>query len=81
MLINKENAHLKKKNKDNLTITADVSDILKVLNNNAYKNNTSSNNFMRTIASKTIHDKNNNMTEEDIDKLFKNDRAKSKNKT
>jgi hypothetical protein len=62
MLINKENVHLKKKIKDHLTITADVSDILKVLNNNSYKNNTSSNHFIRTIASKNIQEKNNNMT-------------------
>ncbi len=54
----KENILARKKIKDGMTITADVSDVLKVINNNiGWKNNSSK--LTKNNANKTIHTKTN----------------------
>lgn len=65
----KENPSSKRKNKDCLTLTADVTDILRAINMNKDKNNWKSNTNKLT---KTLNKQDLGMTEDDLDRLFNN---------
>lgn len=57
--------------KNNLTLTAQVADALKSINKKSgWKNKT--NKMTKTLTGKTMNSKPNAMTEDDIDRLFKN---------
>ena len=68
------------KNKPGMTLTADVTDILKSLNNNTLWKNNNTNQLVKTFKGQTNNPQPNMMTETELDQLF-NIKPKLKIKT